>query len=116
MSPKPIPLSDAQFAAVMAAAAPLSRQDVEGYLELVAEQLRARPIIGDGDVHRAVAVAQRCSRAPIFRSTPPGYARGEACAEVASTNVSSRFSPGTPSCSSSCNGTLPVGALASFGW
>jgi hypothetical protein len=42
MSLKPIPLSEAQFAAVMAAAAPLSRQDVEGYLELVAEQLRPR--------------------------------------------------------------------------
>jgi hypothetical protein len=66
MSPKPIPLSDAQFAAVMAAAAPLSRQDVEGYLELVAEQLRARPMIGDGDVHRAVEVAQRAFfRAPL---------------------------------------------------
>jgi hypothetical protein len=59
MSSKPIPLSDAQFAAVMAGAAPLPRQDVEGYLELVAEQLRARPIIGDGDVHRAIAIAQR---------------------------------------------------------
>ena len=59
MSSKPIPLSDAQFAAVMAGAAPLPRQDVEGYLELVAEQLRARPIIGDGDVHRAIAIAQK---------------------------------------------------------
>jgi hypothetical protein len=64
MSPKPIPLSDAQFAAVMAAAAPLSRQDVEGYLELVAEQLRARPMIGDGDVHRAVEVAQKAFFTP----------------------------------------------------
>jgi hypothetical protein len=64
MSSKPIPLSDAQFAAVMAAAAPLQRQDVEGYLELVAEQLRARPIIGDGDVHRAIAIAQRAFFTP----------------------------------------------------
>jgi hypothetical protein len=64
MSSKPIPLSDAQFATVMAAAAPLQRQDVEGYLELVAEQLRARPIIGDGDVHRAVEVAQRAFFTP----------------------------------------------------
>jgi hypothetical protein len=43
----------------MAAAAPLHRQDVEAYLELVAEQLRARPIIGDGDVHRAITIAQK---------------------------------------------------------
>jgi hypothetical protein len=64
MSPKPIPLSDAQFAAVMAAAAPLSWEDVEGYLELVAEQLRARPMIGDGDVHRAVEVAQKAFFTP----------------------------------------------------
>ena len=64
MFSKPIPLSDAQFAAVMAAAAPLQRQDVEGYLELVAEQLRARPIIGDGDVHRAITIAQKALFTP----------------------------------------------------
>ena len=64
MSSKPIPLSDAQFAAVMAAAAPLQLQDVEAYLELVAEQLRARPTIGDGDVHRAVAIARRAFFTP----------------------------------------------------
>jgi hypothetical protein len=48
----------------MAAAAPLSWEDVEGYLELVAEQLRARPMIGDGDVHRAVEVAQKAFFTP----------------------------------------------------
>jgi hypothetical protein len=68
MSSKPIPLSDAQFAAVMAGAAPLPRQDVQGYLELVAEQLRARPIIGDGDVHRAVEVAQKAFFTPPLDS------------------------------------------------
>jgi hypothetical protein len=68
MSSKPIPLSDAQFAAVMAGAAPLPRQDVQGYLELVAEQLRARPIIGDGDVHRAVEVAQKAFFTPQLDS------------------------------------------------
>lgn len=64
MSSKPIPLSDAQFGAVMTAAAPLPRQDVERYLQLVAEQLRARTIIGDGDVHRAIAVAHRAFFTP----------------------------------------------------
>jgi hypothetical protein len=68
MFSKPIPLSDAQFAAVMAGAAPLPRQDVQGYLELVAEQLRARPIIGDGDVHRAVEVAQKAFFTPPLDS------------------------------------------------
>jgi hypothetical protein len=68
MSSKPIPLSDAQFAAVMAAATPLPRQDVEGYLQLVAEQLRARTMIGDGDVHRAVEVAQKAFFTPPLDS------------------------------------------------
>jgi hypothetical protein len=72
MSSKPIPLSDAQFAAVMAAAAPLQRQDVEGYLELVAEQLRARTIIGDGDVHRAIAIAQKAFFTPPALETHLG--------------------------------------------
>jgi hypothetical protein len=75
MSPKPIPLSDAQFAAVMAAAAPLPRQDVEGYLGLVAEQLRARPMIGDGDVHRAIAVAQRAFFVPPALDTRHGVSK-----------------------------------------
>jgi hypothetical protein len=75
MSPKPIPPSDAQFAAMMAAAESLSRQDVEGYLELVAEQLRARPMIGDGDVHRAVAVAQRAFFVPPTLDTRQGVSK-----------------------------------------
>jgi hypothetical protein len=47
------------MSAVLSAAAPLQRRDVEGYLQCVAEQLRARPMIGDGDVHRAIEIAQR---------------------------------------------------------
>jgi hypothetical protein len=75
MSSKSIPLSDAQFAAVIAAAAPLSRQDVEGYLELVAEQLRARPTIGDGDVHRAITVAQKAFFTPPALETRQGVSK-----------------------------------------
>jgi hypothetical protein len=75
MSSRPIPLSDAQFGAVMAAAAPLPRQDVEAYLELVAEQLRARSIIGDGDVHRAVALAQRAFFVPPALDTRLGVSK-----------------------------------------
>jgi hypothetical protein len=56
----------------MAAAAPLSRQEVEGYLELVAEQLRARPMIGDGDVQRAIAVAQKAFFVPPALDTREG--------------------------------------------
>jgi hypothetical protein len=75
MSSNPIPLSDEQFAAVMAAAAPLQRQDIEGYLELVAEQLRERPIIGDGDVHRAIAIAQKAFFTPPALETNLGVSK-----------------------------------------
>jgi hypothetical protein len=61
---KSIPLSDAQVSMVLSAAAPLPRADVDGYLELVAEQLRARSMIGDGDVHRAVVIAQKAFFVP----------------------------------------------------
>jgi hypothetical protein len=59
----------------MAAAAPLSQQDVEGYLELVAEQLRARSMIGDGDVHRAVVIAQRAFFVPPALDTRHGVSK-----------------------------------------
>ena len=59
MSDKPISVSDSQLTAIVRAAAPLRRQDVEDYMRMVADQLRARPMIGDGDVYRAVEVAQR---------------------------------------------------------
>ena len=56
---KPISVSDSQLAAILRAAAPLRRQDVEDYMRMVAEALRTRPMIGDGDVYRAVEAAQR---------------------------------------------------------
>ena len=56
---KPISVSESQLAAILRAAAPLRQQDVEDYMRMVAEQLRARPMIGDGDVYRAVEAAQR---------------------------------------------------------
>jgi len=55
----PISLSDNQLSAILAAAAPLPRADIDAFLELVAQQLRGRAMIGDGDVYRAVALAQR---------------------------------------------------------
>jgi hypothetical protein len=56
---KPISVSESQLATILRAAAPLRQQDVEDYMRMVAEQLRARPMIGDGDVYRAVEAAQR---------------------------------------------------------
>ena len=71
----PIPLSDAQFTRVLSAAAPLPKADVPGYLERVAEQLRGRAIIGDGDVHRAVANAQKAFFVPPALDTVQGISK-----------------------------------------
>jgi hypothetical protein len=55
----PIALTDAQLTAVFEAARPLAVRDRDAFLQAVAEALQARPEIGDGDVHRAIRVAQR---------------------------------------------------------
>jgi hypothetical protein len=55
----PIRLSDSQLAAVFEAARPWAVRDRDAFLQAVAELLQARREIGDGDVHRAVMVAQR---------------------------------------------------------
>jgi hypothetical protein len=55
----PIRLTDAQLTAVFEAARPLAVRDRDAFLQAVAELLQARPEIGDGDVHRAIVVAQR---------------------------------------------------------
>jgi len=60
---------------VLSAAAPLPEADVPGYLELVAEQLRGRDIIGDGDVHRAVAIAQKAFFVPPALDTGQGISK-----------------------------------------
>jgi hypothetical protein len=59
MSIAPIAISDSQLAAIFTAARPLPRDDVEAFLAAVAEQLRGRTIVGDGDVHRACVLAQK---------------------------------------------------------
>jgi hypothetical protein len=55
----PISISDSQFAAILTAARPLPRGDVDAFLAVVAEQLRGRNFVGDGDVHRACVLAQK---------------------------------------------------------
>jgi hypothetical protein len=57
--PAPIALTDAQLTAVFEAARPLAVRDRDAFLQAVAEALQGRREIGDGDVHRAVKVAQR---------------------------------------------------------
>jgi hypothetical protein len=55
----PIALTDAQLTAVFEAARPLAVRDRDAFLQTVAEALQGRREIGDGDVHRAICVAQR---------------------------------------------------------
>jgi hypothetical protein len=47
----PIALSESQMTAVLFAAAPLRREAVEGYLQWVAEQLRACPVCQGTQLH-----------------------------------------------------------------
>ena len=56
---KPVSLSESQMVAVLRCAAPLRREDVASYMQSIAEQLGTRQMIGDGDVYRAIEVAQR---------------------------------------------------------
>jgi hypothetical protein len=71
-------LSPDQITVVFHAARPLRPEHVESYLQVVAEQLRASPMVGDGTVHRAVEVAQRAFFDPPLLDTAAGlgkYAR-----------------------------------------
>jgi hypothetical protein len=55
----PIRLTDSELDAVMNAARPLQPRDRDAFLRDVANELAAVPVLGDGAVHRAIAVVQR---------------------------------------------------------
>ena len=55
----PLSLSDAEFAAVQAAAAPIDPLQRSAFLEALAEELERHPIVGPGVVHRCVAALQK---------------------------------------------------------
>jgi hypothetical protein len=52
-------LSPDQIHTVFHAAKPLRPECVDGYLQTVADTLRASPVIGDGTVYRAAEAAQK---------------------------------------------------------
>jgi Holliday junction resolvase RusA-like endonuclease len=54
------------MAAVLRAAAPLHRKDVDNYMQSVADALRAAVDIGDGTVYRAAEAGQRKYFEPPF--------------------------------------------------
>jgi hypothetical protein len=55
----PLSLSDAEFAAVQAAAAPIHPQQRDAFLKALAEELVKHPTIGPGVVFRVAAELQR---------------------------------------------------------
>jgi hypothetical protein len=72
MSTKPVQLSDAQMSTVLTVAAPLQRQDLDRYFELVADLLRDHDEIGDGTVYHACVAAQRALFVPPALETHLG--------------------------------------------
>jgi hypothetical protein len=66
----PISLSDDQLDQVFRAARPLALRDREAFLRAVADGLKGKTI-GDGEVYRAIRIAQRAFyEAPEFEETP----------------------------------------------
>jgi hypothetical protein len=79
MSFKSIPVSSTQLSDIIRGGLPLRRQDFDAYLALVAEALnRGQTPPGDGDVHRAIMLAQRTYFDPPHLDTglgPSKYSR-----------------------------------------
>jgi hypothetical protein len=55
----PLALTDVEFAAVQAAAAPIHPQQRDAFLKALAAELEKHPTIGPGIVHRAAAAFQK---------------------------------------------------------
>jgi hypothetical protein len=55
----PLSLSDDEFAAVQAAAAPIHPQQRDAFLKALAAELERHPVVGPGLVHRLAADVQR---------------------------------------------------------
>jgi hypothetical protein len=55
----PLSLSDAEYSAVMAAAAPIHPAQRHDFLQALATELEKHPVIGVGVVHRLCADLQR---------------------------------------------------------
>jgi hypothetical protein len=55
----PLSLSDAEFAAVQAAAAPIHPLQRDAFLKALAVELERHPVVGPGVVHRCAAALQK---------------------------------------------------------
>jgi hypothetical protein len=57
--PMPLSLSDDEYAAVQAAAAPIHPQQRDAFLKALAIEVERHPVVGPGLVHRLAADVQR---------------------------------------------------------
>src|SRR5262245_18115482 len=67
----PLSVTDAQLDQVFAGAVPIDPRDHAAYLRMIADLLRGVTEPGDGQVHRAVAEAQRRFFTPPADATHP---------------------------------------------
>jgi hypothetical protein len=75
-SSKSVCVSDSQMASILRGALPLRRQDFDAYLALVAEVLnRGQAPPGDGDVFRAIRLAQGTYLDPPHLETHLGVSK-----------------------------------------
>ena len=65
----PLGLSDAEYAAVQAAAAPIHPQQRDAFLKALAKELERHPVIGPGLVHRCAAELQKSFNVVGHRET-----------------------------------------------
>ena len=60
----PLALTDDEFAAVQAAAAPIHPMQRRAFLKALAAELESHPVVGPGVVFRAAAALQKTSSSP----------------------------------------------------
>jgi hypothetical protein len=66
----PLSLSDDEYAAVQAAAAPIHPMQRDAFLKALAAELERHPVIGPGLVHRCAAGLQRTFGVTAHTETP----------------------------------------------
>jgi hypothetical protein len=66
----PVSLSDDEYAAVQAAAAPIHPMQRDAFLKALAAELERYPMIGPGLVHRCAAELQRTFGVTAHTETP----------------------------------------------
>jgi hypothetical protein len=66
---RPISLTDDQLSAIMVAAGTIDPRRRGAFLRALAEELAGQPVVGDGSLHRAIALLQPKFHDPLSVST-----------------------------------------------